>query len=193
MFEYKSMTASSVVVDEGIFSAIISTSDVDLQRDVVRPEAILDALGRWATVDRDLPLHWAHSAAPEDIVGAVDPSTARKRGNQVVVDGWVDQSTPRGREIWRLIKSGTVGFSYGFSIQGAGKRDDGVREIAGLHLFEVSVTPAPANPGTGVVSWKSLDPPVSTAPALPDTADVAGGIADPLRARLAWTLEANDR
>jgi hypothetical protein len=73
------------------------------------------------------------------------------------VSGWIDQSTERGKEAWRLIKSGVLGFSFGYLILDAVKRKDGVREIRALDVFEVSCTATPMNNSTQVLSWKSRD------------------------------------
>jgi hypothetical protein len=36
------------------------------------------------------------------------------------------------------------------------ERSDGIRELRGVDLFEVTLTPSPANPHTRVLSMKSL-------------------------------------
>ena len=89
-------------------------------------------------------------------------STRRLSGpspGEVHATGWIDQSTDRGRHVWRLAKSGTLGFSFGYLIPegGAVKRADGVREIRKLDVFEVTATPAPMNNDTRVLSVKGLE------------------------------------
>jgi hypothetical protein len=78
---------------------------------------------------------------------------------EVHATGWVDQATDRGAHIWRLAKSGTLGFSFGYLIPEGGsvKRADGVREIHKLDVFEVSATPAPMNNDTRVLSTKAVE------------------------------------
>jgi hypothetical protein len=68
----------------------------------------------------------------------------------------VDHDTERGRQVWRLIKGGVVGFSFGYLIPegGAQKRAGGGRRITQLDVFEVTVTPAPMNNDTRVLGWK---------------------------------------
>ena len=44
----------------------------------------------------------------------IDPASATVQNNEVIAKGFVDQSVPRGAEIWRLVKSGTLSFSFGF-------------------------------------------------------------------------------
>ena len=74
-----------------------------------------------------------------------------------MVSGKVDLETERGRERWRLAKSGTLGFSFGYLTTDEYKRPDGTREIRGLDLFEISIVAAPANQDTRVLSTKALD------------------------------------
>jgi phage head maturation protease len=102
-------------------------------------------------------LHWNHSSDPEDIVGNVDPITVREVDGEVVPGGWVDRDTDRGREVWRLMKSGTLGFSFGYIVTAATGRPGGGREITQLDVFEITATTAPMNNGTRVLSTKALD------------------------------------
>jgi hypothetical protein len=55
------------------------------------------------------------------------------------------------RQVWR------AGFSFGYLILDAVKRDDGVREIRALDDYEVSATSTPMNGTTRVLAWKSRD------------------------------------
>jgi HK97 family phage prohead protease len=145
--------------DEGVFTAVISTASVDREGDVVEPSAMAEALRAWTFTGKMVPLHWNHSSDPADIVGHVNPATVEARDGEVHATGWVDQSTERGQHVWRLAKSGTLGFSFGYLIPdgGAVKRADGVREIHKLDVFEVSATPAPMNNDTGVLSTKAVE------------------------------------
>jgi Caudovirus prohead serine protease len=69
--------------------------------------------------------------------------------------GWIDQSTERGQHVWRLAKSGTLGFSFGYLVVNASDRKGGGRHITKLDVFEVSATPAPMNPHTRMLSTKA--------------------------------------
>ena len=40
-------------------------------------------------------------------------SSPKAVDGEVHAAGWIDQSIPRGQEAWRLVKSGTLGFSFG--------------------------------------------------------------------------------
>jgi hypothetical protein len=97
----------------------------------------------------------------------VNPATVKAVGGEVVASGWIDQDTERGRHMWRLAKSGTLGFSFGYLIPegGAVKRADGVREIRRLDVFEITATPAPMNNGTRVLNTKAATDPDPERPA----------------------------
>jgi phage head maturation protease len=73
--------------------------------------------------------------------------------------GKVDLDTDRGRQVWRLMKAGTVGFSFGYLIPEGGARDrpGGGKRIVQLDVFEITVTPALMNADTRVLSTKALD------------------------------------
>lgn len=149
-------TATAVDADQGTFEAVISTASIDREGDIVDPQAVVDALHKWVPLSKMVPLSWGHSLAAEDIIGHIDPGTAEAVGDEVRVKGWVDQSIDRGREAWRLVKSGTLGFSYGYlTLKSAARRPKG-RHISELDIFEITATPAPMNGDTRVLSFKSV-------------------------------------
>jgi HK97 family phage prohead protease len=156
---FKAVTTTTT--DQGVFEAVISTQSVDRENDVVVPEAMVEALKAWTFTGKMVPLHWNHSSDPEDIVGHVNPATVKAAGGEVVASGWIDQDTERGRHVWRLAKSGTLGFSFGYLIPegGAVKRADGVREIRRLDVLEITATAAPMNNGTRVLNTKAATDP----------------------------------
>jgi phage head maturation protease len=77
-------------------------------------------------------------------------------GKGLIVGGKVDLETDRGRQVWKLLKSGSLGFSFGYLITDSVDRPGGGREITGLDLFEISATSVPMNSGTRVISTKSV-------------------------------------
>lgn len=148
---------TTVGTEEGVFRAVISTSSVDREKDIVVPEAMVKALQAWLKVGKLVPLAWQHSPKAEDQIGHIKPDTVEAVNGEVVADGWIDQTTRRGKDAWRLVKSDTLGFSFGYMIVNAVKRADGVREIQELDVFEVSATPTPMNHDTRVLGWKSTE------------------------------------
>lgn len=158
------LKAATTATDQGEFEAVISTATIDRDGDIVEPSAIVKALGKWAALGKLMPLAYSHrdpKTGHSVIVGHIDPASARVQGKEVVAKGWVDQTTERGAETWRLVKSGTLSFSYGYLVPdgGATKRAGKQRgyHITAIDLYEVSVVPvAPANNDTRVLGYKAM-------------------------------------
>ena len=53
------------------------------------------------------------------------------------------------------MKNGVMSLSIGYMVTADDKRADGIRELHGIDLFEVSGVPAPSNPDTRVLEMKS--------------------------------------
>lgn len=148
--------ATEVVTDEGVFEAVISTASIDREKDIVEPAALVTALKKW---NRPIPLAWNHSTKAEDLIGSIEPMTAREQDHEVIVQGTVDLESERGQEAWRSFKSGTIGFSYGYMIldDGAKDREGGGKHITALDVFEVTATPTPMNNDTRVLAVKAME------------------------------------
>lgn len=153
------LKAATTASDQGVFEAVISAASVDREKDVVSPDGMVRALQKWTSTGKKIPLAWNHSTRPEDIVGYIDPASAKAVNGEVVASGWIDQSTENGQHAWRLAKSGTLGFSFGYLIPDGGstKRAGGGRNINELDVYEVTATPTPMNNDTRVLSVKSIE------------------------------------
>jgi HK97 family phage prohead protease len=154
----------ATTTERGEFSAVVSSVRPDREGDIVHPSAMVDALAAWAELGKAVPLAWEHRTDPDEIVGHVDAASARETNGEVVVDGWVDRSIPRGRQAWRLVKSGVIGLSFGYLVTGSVKRDDGTRELTGIDVFEITLTVAPMNGDTRITGWKSTEQPEPEVP-----------------------------
>ena len=98
------------------------------------------------------------------MIGFVDPLSMRESDEGLYVKGQLDlEDSEVGREAWRSMKNNAVSLSFGYVVTKAQDRADGVRELEGIDLFEISVVPHPANPDTRFLSLKS-----ATAPAFSD-------------------------
>jgi HK97 family phage prohead protease len=155
------LKAATTVTEEGVFEAVISTATIDRELDIVEPQAMVDALQKWVASGKKVPLRWNHGTEPEHIIGHIDPGTARVVDGEVAVAGFVDQTAKLGGDAWRLVKSGTLGFSFGYLITDGTKRKGGGRHITGMDVFEVTATHAPMNGDTRVLGWKSAAEDVS--------------------------------
>jgi HK97 family phage prohead protease len=153
--QHMTLKASALTTDLGQFTALVSTADVDREGDVVLPSAFRHTVERWQQSEKMIPLHWDHGTQPEDIIGHVDPARMAVQSNGLVVGGRVDLDTDRGQQVWRLLKSNTIGFSFGFVMNRSHTRSDGVREISSVDLYEITATYRPTNDRTRVLSTKS--------------------------------------
>jgi uncharacterized protein len=150
--------------DLGEFTAIASTWSVDRQGDVVTPGAFTETIARWRRSGKQIPLHWNHSARAEHIIGSVDPKRMRETPEGLLVRGGVDLGESAiAREAWRSMRANRVSLSFGYRIDDELKRADGIRELRALDLFEVSITPAPANAETRIISTKGVRRPLQIA------------------------------
>jgi phage head maturation protease len=50
------------------------------------------------------------------------------------------------REAWRLVKAGTAALSFGYMVTDSLTRSGGIEELREIDLYEISLTPTPANP-----------------------------------------------
>jgi HK97 family phage prohead protease len=168
--------APTTTTDLGEFEAVISTESVDREKDVVSADGMVRALHKW---NRPVPLSWNHSTKAEDIVGHVNPQSARNVNGEVVINGNVDLASAQGGEAWRSFKSGSVGFSFGYLIPDGGSTDrkGGGRSISELDVFEVTATPTPMNNDTRVLSVKAMASLADRMNAMAD--EMAAGNADP--------------
>jgi len=171
--------ATTAATDQGIFEAVISTASVDRDGDIIEPAAIVKALTKWAELGKKMPLAYSHrdpATGQAVVVGHIDPASARIEGQEVITKGWVDQSTDRGAETWRLVKSGSLSFSYGYLVpDGGATKRAGKRtgyHVTEIDLYEVSVVPVgPANNDTRVLSFKATETAAPAAPAPETTAE----------------------
>ena len=155
--ERKTVEATAEVTDLGIFSAIAAAYSVDRGGDRIMFGAFGKTIERWQASARPLPLHWDHSGNPADIIGVVDPGTMREVEDEgLYVEGKLDlEESAVAREAWRLMKSGSVAMSFGYLATEEKSHGDG-RDLYELDVFEMTVTPAPLNADTKILSTKAV-------------------------------------
>jgi phage head maturation protease len=72
-----------------------------------------------------------------------------------LVKGKLDlQHSEVAREAWRSMKNEAVALSFGYMTVNSRKRGD-TTELIELDLYEISITPTPANPHTRILEMKS--------------------------------------
>jgi HK97 family phage prohead protease len=153
----KTTTAPVIAEELGEFEAIAAGYGIDRQNEQIRPGAFARTIEAWQRSGKRIPLQWHHDPAPESIIGSVDPASMRETADGLLVSGKLDiTDSARAAEAWRSVKSRAVSLSFGFMVVQSHERKDGVTELTELDLFEITLTPAPANPETRVLSTKSV-------------------------------------
>jgi uncharacterized protein len=147
--------SDATTTDAGEFCAIAATYTVDRQHEQIVKGAFEDSLTAWRHQGRPVPVHWDHKGDAANVIGSVDPRSMAETDEGLYVEGQLDLETSEvAREAWRSMKAGRIALSFGYLVTADFKREDGVRELLGIDLFEVSLTPSPANPNTRIVSMK---------------------------------------
>ena len=144
-------TTVSTHQELGQFEAVVSSWEADRQGDTIEHDAFDKTIAAWQQSDKQLPLLFAHST---QAVGSIDPFSMHPTDGGLVVYGEVDRSTEEGQQVWRQIKSGSVGFSIGFMAKSRDTKDGG-RVLTEIDLLEISATSTPAHPATRVLGWKT--------------------------------------
>ena len=143
------------LTDASEFTVLAAAWTLDRQKDQIRRRAFAESITAWKASEKQIPLHWDHSGDPADIVGTVDSQSLAETDQGRFVSGRLHlEESARAREIWGSVKSGAISLSFGYLIKRSRKRNDGTRESLSLDLFEVSLTPSPANGDTRILSTK---------------------------------------
>ena len=149
-------TKATVSTDLGEFTAIAAAYSVDRANEQIKRGAFAKTIARWKESGKRIPLHWDHRGDASNIVGSVDPASMREMVEGLYVEGKLDlELSEIAREAWRSIKNNAVALSFGYLTLDSRERSDGVVELGEIDLFEISITPAPANPDTRFLSLKS--------------------------------------
>jgi HK97 family phage prohead protease len=137
---------------QGHFAGYASVFDVvDGQNDVVLRGAFEKTLsGRAGSIK----LLWQHQ--PEEPVGVITHIFEDRRG--LFLQGKLQLEVARAQEAYALMKSGALsGLSIGYApVRQSLDPQSGVRRLAEVELFEISLVTFPANPRAQVTVVKSL-------------------------------------
>ena len=155
----------STVTDLGQFAAIAATWSVDRTGEQIRKGAFAATIEAWRRAGKTVPVHWDHRGEAENVIGSVDAATMAETDAGLYVEGQLDlEDSDVAREAWRSMKSNRIALSFGYLVTADRKRDDGIRELLAIDLFEVTLTPSPANPETRILEMKAgaVTPPAFT-------------------------------
>lgn len=157
--KHLTLEAKAVATDLGEFTAIAAAYSIDRVGDRIVPGAFTDTIKRWQDSGKQIPLHWDHSGDPADIIGTIDPASVVETASGLQVSGKLDiENSDVAKEAWRVMKSGSMGLSFGYLVLDERQAKDGVNDLLSLDLFEFSIAPGPANFDTRVLAMKSMSP-----------------------------------
>jgi Escherichia/Staphylococcus phage prohead protease len=158
MQHMKVKASVEALADQGVFEGLAAVYTVDRDGDQIRPGVFEKTVARWQASGKRQPLHWNHQGEAENVIGCVNPGTMVETDDGLYVEGKLDlQDSEVARQAWRSMKNDSIASSFGFLVTDATERGDGVKELREIDLFEISLTPTPANADTRIVSMKSLD------------------------------------
>lgn len=144
----------------GFISGLASTfNNVDRDGDIIMPGAFTDSLNDFNTRNQKIPMLSSHKF--DALIGGYDVNDIVQDHQGLNVVGQVDLNTQQGRESLSLAKNGFLtSFSIGFNADRAdiSVDDDGHTVFKKITLFEISLTPFPANQEAIITSVKVAAP-----------------------------------
>ncbi len=148
--------------EEGEFSAVVATYEVDRIGDRIVPGAFAKTLAAWRESGRRIPVSFAHDMSrPSLIVGSADPADLREvAGVGLVAKGRLDLSNPEGMRLRALLMEQVIGdWSFAFKVPPGGERKTagGVTELREIVLVEFGPCPSGIGLNTRTLSVKSAD------------------------------------
>ena len=157
--EHLTVKAVATATEMGWFTAIAAVfGNIDRDGDRIVKGAFAESIEAWQSTGRTVPLHWNHSADPDDIVGHVLPGSMVETDQGLVVEGQLDfEGSERARQAWRAMKTGRIGLPFGYLTQRQRKAADGTNELLAIDLLEIGLTPGSSNPSTAVLNMKSRE------------------------------------
>lgn len=145
---------------QGIVEAIVSVfGNVDLQGDVVMPDAFDGWLRSFYAAGKPLPIIFSHQWGEVDsYVGRAEPTPSgvfvTDEGLHVRVQ--FDMANEKAARVFELVADGRLaGWSFAYDIEDEGRRADGANELRRLRVIEAGPTLAGANPQARTLAAKS--------------------------------------
>ena len=156
--EHATFAVKTTVTDRelGQFDALAAAYTVDAGNEQIARGAFKKTISGWRGRNRQVPLHWDHQGEAENVIGTVDPMSLKEVDKGLLVSAQLDlEESSVAREAWRLVKRGAVALSFGYLVEADHVRNDGVKVLDEVSLYEISLTPWPMNADTEILSWKS--------------------------------------
>lgn len=152
---FKKSEASARGIEEGDWyvSGFASTPDLDLQNDIVRPDAI--------NIDyfvKNGYLNYEHRDEPDYKIGVPTENCYVDSHKGLYVEGKLFKDNQYAQKMWSLANSlekANVNRNLGFSIEGVIRKRNGMddRIIEDVVIYNVAITTNPANPSA---TWEAF-------------------------------------
>lgn len=158
---HKTLSAKTTATDVelGQFTALVSAWGEDREGDVIERTAFDETIAAWRASGKNIPLLHEHS---DRAIGLVDPHSMHADDEGLIVAGEVDRETDQGRQVWKQIKAGTIGFSIGYMSESRPRKSGGRgRILYEIDLLEISATSTPMHPSARALDWKSAPEPLA--------------------------------
>lgn len=163
-FDASIQGAGDAGLEDGVFTAIVSTYSPDSYGDIVAPGAFTESISEWAAKGQNIPVIWAHDwGDPFSHIGIIRKAEEVERG--LLVKGYISpeerEANPKAAQIWRLMKARRVTqFSFAFdTLEGGWIEKDGqeLYELRKLKIHEVGPCLLGVNQETELLSAKALE------------------------------------
>lgn len=144
------------VDDEGRFSGYANVFNVvDGHNDVVLPGAFAKSIEDYNSRGKKVKLCWQHNMSL--VIGTIEVIREDTKG--LYIEGKLVMGVQLAQEAHALLKAGAIdSMSIGYVTKISRRREDHVRELMELELFEISLVTWPANEHALVTSVKEKRP-----------------------------------
>ena len=144
-------------IEKGTAVLLVAAYTKDRGGDVIQRGAFRSTIAAWKESGKQVPLAWNHDTGePERLIGTVDPRSLKETRDGLLAEARLDlDGSEVARSVWRLIKSDSIGVSFGYLATEEEDAGDGVRLLKAIDIYEISLTAVPMHGDTRVVSWKS--------------------------------------
>lgn len=138
----------------GVITGYASTWDIDQEGDCIQRGAFVKSLQDWRNGGKQIPMCYNHDF--KNVIGGFDPAKMYEDSKGLVVTGNINQEVQAGRELYALAKQGVVNsMSVQGKMGGAMYDTKGIRLIKEVKLYEISITPIPANENAEILEVKT--------------------------------------
>lgn len=150
--QYAFEVKASDIREDGTFLGYGSIfGNVDSYDDVVAPGAYAMSIADFSKGSARLPMLWQHNTSQP--IGIFPTLKEDSRG--LYLEGAINLDVQAGREAYALLKQGAIsGLSIGYRPVTSEYRDDGIRILKEVKLYEISLVTFPANDEARVTGVK---------------------------------------